>query len=179
MAVNGADLTYPPGWILILIVALVPGLLVAWAVHLSVAATGRRAPSLALVAPVAVLLMMAAIAGVTALADHAYDSRKVIIATPCASAETTVLIGFARYGGDFASPTRQGDGTCAASTIYKSEDGQAVMATLVGQMTADGWTTNDTAWDQKTFTRDGHAVQVQHKWSEEGETAIEFVIIDR
>jgi len=53
------------------------------------------------------------------------------------------------------------------------------MATLVGQMTADGWTTNDTAWDQKTFTRDGHAVQVQHKWSEEGETAIEFVILDR
>lgn len=174
---NGADLGDPRGWILILIVSLVPGLLAAWAVSLGVAATGRRSPSLALLAPVCVLVMMAAVAGMTLLGGRAYDARQATVAAACSPGQVTLLNEFAQYGGVFDPAVGQEDGTCAASLIYQGEDGQALMAALVGELTAAGWTTTDSAWDQKTLTRDGHAVQVTHTWSEEGETGIRIVAL--
>ena len=71
------------------------------------------------------------------------------------------------------------DGTCAIFLTYPGEDGQAVMATLVGRITADGWTTTDTAWDERTFTRNGDAVRVTHFYSEDGQTAVRVVVLDR
>jgi hypothetical protein len=73
----------------------------------------------------------------------------------------------------------QKDGTCAIFLIYPGEDAQSVMATLVGAITADGWATADTAWDQKTFSRDGDSVRGTHFYSEDGQTAIRIVAPDR
>lgn len=176
---NGADLADPRGWLLILVVSVVPGLLAAWAVSLGVAATGRRPPSLLLLAPVTVLVMTAAVAATTALGGRAHEARQASIAAACSPGQVTVLDDFARYGGEFVPAAGQEDGTCAAGIIFQGEDGQALMATLAGTMTTDRWSTTDTAWDQKTFTRDGHTVRVTREWSEEGETGIRIVAVDR
>lgn len=123
--------------------------------------------------------MMAAVAGMTALGGRAYEARHASIAAACSPGQVTLLSGFSRYGGEFSPPAGQEDGTCVAGIIYQGEDGQALMATLVGTMTSGRWMTTDTAWDQKTFTRDGHAVRVTLEWSEEGETGIRIVALDR
>ena len=176
---NGADLGDARGWVLILIVSVVPGLLAAWAVSLGVAATGRPRPSLAVLAPVCVLVMMAAVAGTAALGGRTYDTHQANIATACSSQKVAVLEQFRPYGPDFGTAQGQEDGTCAAYQTYPGEDAQALMANLVGKITADGWTTTDTAWDQKTFTRNGQTVLVSHFWSEDGQTAIRISVVDR
>ena len=179
MEVNGADLSDPRGWILIVIVSVVPGLLAAWAVSLGVAATGRRRPSLVVLAPVGVVLMMAAVTGMAALGGHSYDTHQTNIATACSSQRVAVLDQFRQYGSALGPAEGLENGACAIFLIYPGEDGQSVMATLVGKLTADGWTTTDTNWDQKAFTRNSDAVQVTHAYSEDGQTAIRVVVLDR
>ncbi len=179
MEVNGADLSDPRGWILIVIVSVVPGLLAAWAVSLGVAARGRRRPRLAVLAPVGVLLMMGAVTGMAVLGGRSYDANQTNIATACSSQKVAVLEQFRQYGSALGPAEGQQDGTCAIFLIYPGEDAQSVMATLVGNITAGGWVTADTAWDQKSFGRDGEAVQVTHYYSEDGQTAIRIVALDR
>ena len=179
MEVNGADLRDPRGWVLILLIALVPGVLAAWAVSLGVAATGRRAPRLAWIAPIGVLLMMAAVTGMAALGGHVYDTHQANIAAACTSQRVAVLETLRQYGPDAGTAVGLEDGTCAIFLTYPGEDGQAVMAALVGRINADGWTTTDTAWDARTFTRNGDAVRVAHFYSEDGQTAVRVVVLDR
>lgn len=180
MSVNGADLGDPRGWILVLVVAMVPGFLVAWAVSLGLAAAGRRPPSLALLVPVTVLLMVAAVAGMTALADRTYDTEQTNIATACTRTRVAVLEQFREYRGvDFFAPYGDKDGTCSIGLIYPSEDAQAVMATVVTKITADGWATKDKAWDRKIFTRNGQSVLVTPLWSEVGQTNIRVTAVGR
>ena len=130
-------------------------------------------------APVGVLLMMAAVTGMAALGGHSYDTHQASIATACSSEKVAVLDRFQQYGSVLGPAEGQKNGTCAIFLIYPGEDGQSVMATLGGKLTAAGWTTADTAWDRKTFTRNGDSVQVTHYHSEAGQTAIRIVALDR
>jgi hypothetical protein len=175
---NGADLSVAKGWFLVLLVSLVPGLLVASTVWLVVQPPARQAPALLVLAPVCVLLVMAGVAGMSLLGGRAYDSRMGVIAAACSADDVATLDRLGTYGPDFNGAQGSADGTCAAYWIFPGEDGRAAMAAIGTALTADGWVTTDTAWDQKTFVQDGQAVRVSHLRSDEGTTAIGVSVVD-
>lgn len=170
---NGADLSSVEGWVLVTLVSLVPGLLVAATVWL----VARRAPALLVLAPVFVVLVMAGVAGMSMLGGRAYDSRQGTIAAACSADDNVTLERLASYGPDYSGAQGSADGTCGAYWIFQGEDGQAAMATISNGLTADGWATTDTAWDEKTFVKDGQAVHVSHQRSDEGTTAISVTVV--
>ncbi len=175
---NGADLRSVEGWVLVLLVSLVPGLLVAATVWLAVWPPARQAPALLVLAPACVLLVMAGVAGMSMLGGRSYDSRQGTIAAACSATDIAALDRLAAYGPDFNGAQGSADGTCSAYWIFQGEDGQAAMATIGNALTADGWVTTDTAWDEKTFVQDGQTVHVSHVRSDEGTTAISVSVVD-
>lgn len=179
MEVNGADLADPRGWVLIVSVSVVPGLLAAWAVAEGVAQGGHARPRLAVLAPIGVLLMMMAVTAMAVLGGHSHDATQAQVTAACSSHKLAVLEAFQQYGPVLGPAEGLADGTCAIFLIYPGEDGPSVMASLVGSIAADGWATADTAWDRKSFSRDGQVVLVRHYYSEDGQTAILVGVGDR
>jgi MFS family permease len=174
---NGADLGSAQGWVLVLFVSFVPGILVASTVWLA-RRPPRRPATFLVLAPVCVVLVMAGVAGMSMLGGRAYDERQGTIAAACSADDIAMLDRLGPYGPDFNGAQGSADGTCGAYWIFPGEDGQAAMATIGSALTADGWVTTDTAWDEKTFVKDGRAVHVSHVRSNEGTTAISVSLVD-
>ena len=162
-----------PVWVPMVGLAVVPGLLLAWAVQLGVDAfSAHHRPRYLRLAPVSVALVAVVVAGAALVGGQVHDTNAAAAAAACSTQDVAVLDQLLPYAPDSNPASGQSDGTCRAWLIYPGEDGQAVMATLTTDLTADGWTTTDTPWDVKTFTRDGRAVLVEHERSSEGSTAI-------
>lgn len=168
-----------PVWVPMLALAVVPGLLLAWAVQLGVEAfSAHHRPRYLRLAPVCVALVAVVVAGAALVGGQVHDTNASAAAAACSTQDVAVLDQLLSYAPDSNPASGQSDGTCRAWLIYPGEDGQAVMATLTADLTADGWTTTGTAWDAKTFTRDGRAVLVEHDRSSEGSTAIGLTVLD-
>jgi hypothetical protein len=174
---NGADLGSVQGWVLVLLVSVVPGVLVASTVWLARRSSARQPAALLVLLPAGVLLVMAGVAGMSLLGGRAYDSRQGVIAAACSADEIAALDRLAGYGPDFNGAQGSADGTCSAYWVFPGEDGRAAMATIGSALAADGWSTTDTAWDEKTYVKDGQAVHVSHLRSDEGTTAIGISVV--
>jgi hypothetical protein len=162
-----------PVWVPMLLLAVVPGLLAAWAVQLGVETFSTHGrPRYLRVAPVTMALVALAVAGAALVGGQVHDTNAAAASAACSTQDVALLDGFLTYAPESNAAEGQSDGRCMAWLIYPGEDGQAVMSTLTSELTADGWTTNDTAWDVKTFTRDGQSVRVEHERSSEGTTGI-------
>jgi hypothetical protein len=175
---NGADLSSVQGWVLVTLVSLVPGLAATRRATRSRRPAARQAPALLVLAPVCVVLVTAGVAGMSMLGGRAYDSRQVTIAAACSADDLVTLERLASYGPDYSGAQGSADGTCGAYWIFQGEDGRAAMATVSNGLTADGWATTGTAWDEKTFVKDGQAVHVSHQRSDEGTTAIGVSVVN-
>lgn len=175
---GGSTGTDVPVWVPMLLLAVVPGLLAAWAVQIGVEAFSTHGrPRYLRIAPVTMALVALAVAGAAMVGGQVHDTNAATASAACTTQDVAVLDGLLRYAPDSNSAAGQNDGRCMAWLIYPREDGQAVMATLTSELTADGWTTNDTAWDVKTFTLDGRSVLVEHDRSSEGTTAISLTAV--
>jgi hypothetical protein len=177
---GGTGIDGLPVWLPMLALAVVPGLLLAWAVQLGAEVlAGRGRPRYVRLAPVSVALVAVVVAGAALVGSQVHDTNAAVASRACSTQDVAVLDQLLRYAPDSNPAAGQSDGTCRAWLVYPGEDGQAVMATLTAELTADGWTTTDTAWDARTFARGGEAVLVEHDRSSEGTTAIGLTALDR
>lgn len=177
-AENGADLESGRGWLLALVIGLVPGLLAAWAVRL-VSETSDSAPTpYPVLAVICVALMVCGVAIAATFGGRAYDDKQSTIAAACSTSDVDLLSAFAKYGDQFSGAQGTADGTCEAHLFFPGEDGQALMGTLTSAMAADGWRTTDSAWSNRTYTRGSETVRVTHVRSSEGSTAIRFTVVE-
>ena len=175
---GGGTGTAVPVWVPMLLLAVVPGLLAAWAVQLGVEAFSHHLrPRYTRLAPVAVALVAVVVSGAALVGGQVHDTNAATASTACSTQDVAVLDGLLRYAPDSNAAEGQSDGRCTAWLIYPGEDGHAVMAALTTRLSTDGWTTNDAAWAAKTFTRDGRSVLVEHDRSSEGSTSISLTAL--
>jgi hypothetical protein len=175
---GGSSDTAVPVWLPLLLLAVVPGLLTAWAVQLGVETFSTHGrPRYPRIAPVTLALVALAVAGAALVGGQVHDTNAAAASAACSTQDVALLDGLLTYAPESNAAAGQSDGRCMAWLIYPGEDGQAVMATLTSELTASGWTTSDTSWEARTFTLGGQSVLVEHERSSEGTTAISLTAL--
>lgn len=139
-------------WLLALVLAAVPALLIAGAARLVFTAVLPRPPSLRRVAVVA-WVVIALVAGASVqLAASAYDESTATAAAACSEQDVAVLRSIVLGPVDVDDPVGRRDGSCAL-TLPVSGDRDSAQSQLITAMSRAGFAEQGNELASRTFVR--------------------------
>ena len=144
--------------LVVLAAAILPGLLLAWAIRLLTLRAGRHPLTSWLVAPLAVLAVAGASYGASELGGRAYQSDTAASVAACSAADLALLDGLP-VPGIIQTPMGDPDGRCMAVVTVQGGP-VAAMNRVDAAMATAGWTTTDPSATQRTYTKDGQVITV-------------------
>lgn len=144
--------------LVVLAAAVLPGLLLTWAIRLLTLRAGHHPLTSWVVAPLAVLAVAGASYGASELGGRAYQSDVDASSAACSTADVALIHGLV-LPGSVQEPAGSPDGRCMAVLTVPGGP-VAVMNKVDAAMATAGWTTRDTGATERTYTKGGQVVTV-------------------
>lgn len=144
--------------LVVLAAAVLPGLLLAWAVQVLTRRAGRHPLTAWVVAPLAVLVVAGAAYGASELGGRAYESGSADAAAACSTADVALLDGLP-VPGILQPPTGDPDGRCMAVVTVPGGP-VAAMNQVDAAMATAGWRTTDPSATDRIYRKDAQVITV-------------------
>ena len=164
-------------WVLVLVLAGIPGVLLGVAVTLLADLRGRSLPMWATI-PVAFAVMWAATAWQADAGARQHEVDDAVISRACSQSEMLVLDALGDYGSEYSGPQGQKNGDCSAWIMVPGDDPKQAMTELGWELGMDGWVLGSGDWRSGVWVRDYVGVRVNHIQSSDGSTGVEFIVVN-